>query len=88
MKVYKEYLPISPNVPIYTNLQGELLTIEKQRNSLVAYFNADVPMYHKYLIYMVETGKTIDVQDTVYLKTLMLYEGDYVIHIFIKEIFE
>lgn len=86
MKVYKEYLHIAPNTPIYTDIQGKLLTIEKQRNSIVAYFDADTEYYHKYLIYMVETGKQVNVEDTQYLKTLMLYEGDYVIHIFIKEI--
>lgn len=86
MKVYKEYLQLVPNTPIYTDIQGELLTIEKQRNSIVAYFDADTEYYHKYLIYFVETGKQVDVQDTKYLKTLMLYDGDYVIHIFIKEI--
>ena len=86
MKVYKEYLRIAPNTPIYTDIQGELLTIEKQRNSIVAYFDADTKYYHKYLIYFVETGKQVDVEDTKYLKTLMLYDGDYVIHVFIKEI--
>ena len=86
MKVYKEYLHLVPNTPIYTDIQGELLTIEKQRNSIVAYFDADCPVYHKYLIYFVETGKQVDVQNTKYLKTLMLMEGDYVVHVFIKEI--
>ena len=50
MKVYKEYLQLVPNTPIYTDIQGELLTIEKQRNSIVAYFDADTEYYHKYLI--------------------------------------
>ena len=86
MKVYKEYLRIAPNTPIYTDIQGELLTIERQRCSLVAYFDADCPVYHKYLIYFVETGKQVDVQDTKYLKTLMLNDGDYVLHVFIKEL--
>ena len=86
MKVYKQYLQIAPNTHIYTDIQGKLLTIEKQRNSIVAYFDADTEYYHKYLIYMVETGKQVNVEDTQYLKTLMLYEGDSVIHIFIKEI--
>lgn len=86
MKVYKQYLQLAPNTPIYTDIQGKLLTIEKQRNSIVVYFDADTEYYHKYLIYMVETGKKVDVQDTQYLRTLMLYEGDYVLHIFIKEI--
>ena len=86
MKVYKEYLRLVPNTPIYTDIQGELLTIEKQRNSIVAYFDADTQYYHKYLIYFVETGKQVDVKDTKYLKTLMLFDGDYVIHVFIKEI--
>lgn len=86
MKVYKEYLQLAPNTPIYTDIQGELLTIERQRNSIVAYFDADTEYYHKYLIYFVETGKQVDVQDTKYLKTLMLNDGDYVIHVFIKEV--
>lgn len=86
MKVYKEYLQLAPNTPIYTGFQGNLLTIEKQRSSLVAYFDADTEYYHKYLIYFIETGKRVDVQDTKYLKTLMLNDGDYVIHVFIKEI--
>lgn len=86
MKVYKEYLPLHPNTPIYTDLQGELLTIEKQHNSIVAYFDADTEFYHKYLIYFVETGKQVNVEDTQYLKTLMLCGGDYVLHVFIKEV--
>ena len=86
MKVYKKYLQLVPNASIYTDLQGKLLTIEKQKNSIVAYFDADTEYYHKYLIYCVETGKQVDVQDTEYLKTLMLNDGDYVIHIFVKEI--
>ena len=88
MKVYKEYLRFIPNTPIYTDVQGELLTIEKQKDRIVAYFDADAPYYHKYLIYFVQTGQQVDVQDTKYLKTLMFKDGDYVIHIFIKEIFE
>ena len=86
MKVYKKYLQLAPNTSIYTDIQGELLTIEKQRNSIVAYFNADTKYYHKYLIYFLETGTQVDVQDTKYLKTLMLNDGDLTIHIFIKEI--
>ena len=88
MKVYKKYLPINTNCPIYTDVQGKLLTVEKQRNQIVIYFDADTEYYHKYLIYLVETGKDIDVQDTQYLKTLMLFDGDYVIHVFIKELEE
>lgn len=86
MKVYKEYLHIYPNSAVYTDIQGELLTIEEQRNSIVAYFNAETPVYHKYLIYLIETGKHIDIEDAKYLKTLMLDNGDYVLHVFIKEV--
>ena len=50
MKVYKKYLQLVPNASIYTDLQGKLLTIEKQKNSIVAYFDADTEYYHKYLI--------------------------------------
>ena len=88
VKIYKQYLPLAPNTAIYTDLQGELLTIEEQRGEVVVYFNANSETYHKYYIYLVETGKEAYVKDGKYLKTLMLANGDYVLHVFIKEILE
>ena len=55
---------------------------------MVVYFNANSETYHKYYIYLVETGKEAYVKDGKYLKTLMLANGDYVLHVFIKEILE
>jgi hypothetical protein len=86
MKIYKQYIPITPNLPIYTDIQGELLTIEQQGSSVVAYFNADSKTYHKYLIYMIETGVEINAADAFYIKTLMLDNGNYVLHLFLEEI--
>lgn len=88
LKIYKEYLPIQPNVPIYTNLQGELLNIEEQGNHLVIYFNANSRYYHKYNIYLVETGKNVDINNAKYLKTIMFLEGNYVMHVYVEEIEE
>lgn len=86
IKIYKEYLPIQPNVSIYTNLQGELINIEEQGNHLVIYFNANSRYYHKYNIYLVETGKNVDVNNAKYLKTIMFLEGNYVMHVYVEEI--
>ena len=35
VRPYKEYLPMSPNQPIYTDLQGKFITVEDQANHLV-----------------------------------------------------
>lgn len=86
IKIYKEYLPFSINGPIYTLFQGELLTVEVQGLSLVAYFNANSEVYHKYNIYLVETGKEVDIQNAKYLKTLMCFEGNYVLHVYVEEV--
>ena len=86
VKIYKQYLPIQPNIPIYTALQGELVTVEEQQNHIVAYFDANSQYYHKYNIYMVETGRDVDVGNAKYLKTIMFLEGNYVIHIYVEEI--
>ena len=86
VKIYKEYLPIKPNAPIYTALQGELLSVEQQQNHLVAYFNANSKYYHKYNIYLIETGKDVDINNAKYLKTIMFLEGNYVLHIFVEEL--
>ena len=86
VKIYKEYLPIKPNTPIYTALQGELITVEEQQNHIVAYFDANSQYYHRYNIYMVETGKDVDVGDAKYLKTIMFLDGNYVVHIYVEEI--
>ena len=86
MKIYKEYIPISPNTPIYTDIQGKLLTMEAQGFSVVAYFDADSEENHKYIIYMAETGKEASLPDYQYFRTLMMFNGDYVLHIFIKEV--
>ena len=48
VKIYKQYLPIQPNIPIYTALQGELISVEEQQNHIVAYFDANSQYYHKY----------------------------------------
>ena len=50
VRPYKEYLPIAPNQPIYTDLQGEFITVEDQANRLVEYFDNASPIYHKYNI--------------------------------------
>lgn len=86
VKIYKEYLPIKPNTPIYTALQGELISVEQQQNHLVAYFNANSQYYHKYNIYLIETGKDVDANNAKYLKTIMFLDGNYVIHVYVEEI--
>lgn len=86
VKIYKQYIPIRTNTPIYTALQGELISVEEQQNHIVAYFNANSQYYHKYNIYLVETGKDVDVGNAKYLKTIMFLEGNYVIHIYAEEI--
>lgn len=87
VKPYKTYLPIVPNQPIFTDLQGELMTIEEQAGRLVIYFDANSKYYHKYNIYLVETGKEVELDiGAVYLKTLMLLDGNYVLHVYVEEI--
>lgn len=87
VKPYKTYLPIVPNQPIFTDLQGELMTIEEQAGRLVIYFDANSKYYHKYNIYLVETGKEVELDiSAVYLKTLMLLDGNYVLHVYVEEI--
>lgn len=86
VKIYKEYLPIKPNTPIYTALQGELVSVEEQQNCIVAYFDANSQYYHRYNIYMVETGKDVDIGNAKYLKTIMFLGGNYVLHIYVEEI--
>ena len=86
VKIYKEYLPIKLNAPIYTAPQGEFISVEEQQNHIVAYFDANSQYYHRYNIYMVETGKDVDVGNAKYLKTIMFLEGNYVLHIYVEEI--
>lgn len=86
IKIYKEYLPVQPNVPIYTALQGELLSVEEQSGHLVIYFNANSEFYHKYNIYLIETGKEIRITNAKYLKTIMMFNGNYVLHIYMEEL--
>jgi len=86
VRPYKEYLPIAPNQPIYTDLQGKFITVEEQANHLVIYFDNASEVYHKYNIYLVETGKTVDVGNAVYVKTIMFLEGSYVLHVYVEEI--
>lgn len=86
IQVYKEYLPVQSNIPIYTNLQGELLSIEIQNGHLVLYFNNNSRYYHKYNIYLIETGQEVEVNNALYFKTLMLFEGNYVLHVYVEEI--
>ena len=86
VRLYKEYLPMAPNQPIYTDLQGEFITVEEQANHLVIYFNNASEVYHKYNIYLVETGKTVDIRNAVYVKTLMCCNGDYVLHVYMEEL--
>jgi hypothetical protein len=86
VRPYKEYLPIAPNKPIYTDLQGEFITVEEQMNRLVVYFDNVSPVYHKYNIYLVETGKTVDIGNAIYVKTIMFLEGNYVLHVYVEEL--
>ena len=86
VRPYKEYLPIVPNKPIYTDLQGEFITVEEQMNRLVIYFDNASPVYHKYNIYLIETGKTVDIGNAQYVKTIMFLDGNYVLHVYVEEI--
>ena len=87
VRPYKEYLPIAPNQPIYTDLQGEFITVEEQMNRLVVYFDNASPIYHKYNIYLVETGKTVDLGSNArYVKTIMFLNGNYVLHVYVEEL--
>ena len=86
VRPYKEYLPIAPNQPIYTDLQGEFITVEEQANRLVVYFDNSSAVYHKYNIYLVETGKTVDIGDAIYVKTIMFLDGNYVLHVYVEEL--
>ena len=86
VRLYKEYLPIAPNQPIYTDLQGEFITVEDQAGRLVIYFDNASPIYHKYNIYLVETGKTVDVGKAHYVKTIMFLDGNYVLHVYVEEV--
>ena len=86
VRPYKEYLPIAPNRPIYTDLQGEFITVEDQANRLVGYFDNASPVYHRYNIYLVETGKTVDVGNAQYVKTIMFLDGNYVLHVYVEEL--
>jgi hypothetical protein len=87
VKPYKTYLPIALNQPIFTDLQGELMTIEEQAGRLVIYFDANSKYYHKYNIYLVETGKEVELDiSAVYLKTLILFDGNFVFHVYVEEI--
>lgn len=85
-KIYKEYLPVSANVPIYTAVQGEFLTVEEQNSHLAIYFNANSEYYHKYNIYLIETGKEVNTNNAKYVKTIMLFNGNYIFHVYIEEI--
>lgn len=86
VRPYKEYLPIAPNKPIYTDLQGEFITVEDQAGRLVVYFDNASPVYHKYNIYLVETGKTVNVGNAQYVKTIMFLDGNYVLHVYVEEL--
>jgi hypothetical protein len=86
VRPYKEYLPIAPNKPIYTDLQGEFITVEDQAGRLVIYFDNASPVYHRYNIYLVETGKTVDIGNAQYVKTIMFLDGNYVLHIYVEEL--
>lgn len=86
VRPYKEYLPIAPNKPIYTDLQGEFITVEDQAGRLVIYFDNASPVYHKYNIYLVETGKTVNIGNAHYVKTIMFLDGNYVLHVYVEEL--
>lgn len=87
MKIYKEYIPVTINTPIYADLQGQLVTVENQKNHIVAYFDTDYNGGHKYEFFMAATGIEFDLdEDYIYLKSLMLDDGDFVVHIYVKEI--
>ena len=86
VRPYKEYLPIAPNQPIYTDLQGEFITVEDQAGRLVIYFDNASPVYHKYNIYLVETGKTVNIGNAQYVKTIMFLDGNYVLHVYVEEL--
>ena len=86
IRPYKEYLPIAPNQPIYTDLQGEFITVEDQAGRLVIYFDNASPIYHKYNVYLVETGKTVNIGNAQYVKTIMFLDGNYVLHVYVEEL--
>lgn len=52
----------------------------------MVYFDALSDYYHQYNIYLVETGKTVDIGNAKYLKTVMAFNGDYVLHVYVEEL--
>lgn len=86
VRPYKEYLPMALNQPIYTDLQGKFITVEEQVGHLVVYFDNASEVYHKYNIYLIETGKTVDIGNAVYVKTIMFLNGNYVLHVYVEEL--
>lgn len=87
VKPYKTCLPIVPNQPIFIDFQGELMTIEEEDDGIVIYLDANSKDYHKYKIYLVETGEEVELDiGAIYLKTLTLLDGDYALHVYIEEV--
>lgn len=87
MKIYKDRLVFIINEPIELVIDGDFLTVELQQGKLVYYFESSNGKYRSiYDIMLCETGADIemDAPDWEYIKTIMLYNGEYVLHVYCR----
>lgn len=83
IQIYKTRIPIMyPNESCTVELPGSLVTIEQQEGRFVAYSNTAQPN-ETYQFIFLQTGYEVDLPtEAKYIKTFMLDEGFYVLHIY------
>lgn len=87
--VYKYPLPIGKITTIELPETAKFLSVKNRLNEVVAYFmldaepNEESTAKETYKFLPIETGQVFDVEMGMsYVDSLVLYNGDYVIHIF------
>ena len=86
VKVHKEHIPIQLDRPLRIEFDGHFLNIELQGREFVGYFNSKYPP-EVWQFWIMETGQERELPDNaIYLKTFMLYNGQYVLHVYGRQI--
>lgn len=85
-KVFKYQLKIQTEQEIELPLHSRVLSVKNQRNSIVLYAEVreDIKETKKIKVFLVCTGDRVPSEATLFLDTILLNDGIYVLHVYLN----
>ena len=85
-KVFKYQLKIQEEQEIELPSHSRVLSVKNQRNSIVLYAEVrkDIKETNKIKVFLVCTGDKVPSDATLFLDTILLNDGNYVLHVYLS----